>query len=251
MVVWGRTVGFPLTPPLFQVLLFQPISCVNSIWTAISRLRAVRTCCCPKQRREAGMPVYGGVWQLCVFACEKWSMCALSQTQNALHTMDMTRRVNPGHIIITAVESMLDLVRDVTWGFEGDLALFAFDVLTQEQILEQVPGRRSFIWVRLKAGKDEGFGLRRKRLWDLRMDLKHAHLKRKGMNGGDALWLIIAYWKVWTIHIILQKIMHLYNKKNIAYTTMIHILYSVHFVWYDYLLFLFIILKINNLILLL
>lgn len=208
MVAWGRTVGFPLTPPLFQVLLFQPISCASSIWTAIGRLRAVRTCCeDPRQRREAGMPGYGGVWQLCVFACEKLSMCALSQTQNALHTMDMTRRVNPGHIIITAVESMLDLVRDVTWGFESDLALFAFDVLTQEQILEQVPSRRSFIWVRLEAGKDEGFGLWRKRLWDLRMDLKHAHLveKKTEMNRGDALRLIIAHWKVWTIHNILQK----------------------------------------------
>lgn len=101
------------------------------------------------------------------------------KTQNALHTMDGTRGVNPGHVIVTAAESVLDSVRDVTWGFESDLVLFAFDVLTQEWILEQVAGRRSFIWVRLKAGKDEGFGLRRKRLWDLRMDLKHAHLVQR------------------------------------------------------------------------
>jgi len=176
MVEWAHTVGFPLTPPLFQVLLFQPISCASSIWTAIGRLRAVRTCCeDPRQHSEAGMPGYGGggLAALCVCLREMIHV----QTQNALHTMDMTRRVNPGHTIITAVESMLDLVRDVTWGFESDLALFAFDVLTQEQILEQVPGRRSFIWVRLKAGKDEGFGLWWKRLWDLRMDLKHAHLQ--------------------------------------------------------------------------
>lgn len=179
MVAWGHTVGFPLTPPLFQVLLFQPISCASSIWTAIGRLRAVRTCCeDPRQRREAGMLGYrGGLAALCVCLREMIHVRSLTDPKCLTHHGYDQKGQPRSHYYHSCGKQ--DLVRDFTWGFESDLALFAFDVLTQEQILEQVPSRRSFIWVRLEAGKDEGFGLWRKRLWDLRMDLKHAHLVEK------------------------------------------------------------------------
>ncbi len=177
-VMWGCIVDFPLSRLLSQVLLFLPISCVNSIWSVRGWLRAVRACYeYPRQRRDVGMLGYGGGGGLAALrVCLRKRFYVYShKAQNALHTMDVIRRVNSGRSIMTAAESMLD----VTWGFESDLVLFAFDVLTQEWIFEQVPGHRSFIWVRLKAGKDEGFGLWRKRLWDLRMDLKHAHLVRR------------------------------------------------------------------------
>ncbi len=176
--MWGCIVDFPLSRLLSQVLLFLPISCVNSIWSVRGWLRAVRACYeYPRQRRDVGMLGYGGGGGLAALrVCLRKRFYVYShKAQNALHTMDVIRRVNPGRSIMTAAEIMLD----VTWGFESDLVLFAFDVLTQEWIFEQVPGHRSFIWVRLKAGKDEGFGLWRKRLWDLRMDLKHAHLVRR------------------------------------------------------------------------
>ena len=35
------------------------------------------------------------------------------------------------------------------------------------------------VGVGLEAAQDEGFGLRRHGLWDLWMDLEHAHLQRK------------------------------------------------------------------------
>ncbi len=80
-VVWGCIVDFPLSRLLSQVLLFLPISCVNSIWSVRGWLRAVRACYeYPRQRRDVGMLGYGGgVWQLCVFACEKGSMCTLTR----------------------------------------------------------------------------------------------------------------------------------------------------------------------------
>ncbi len=143
--------------------------------------------------RHAGL-WWGGLAALRVCLRKRFYVYS-HKAQNALHTMDVTRRVNPGRSIMTAAKSMLD----VTWGFESDLVLFAFDVLTQEWILEQVPGHRSFIWVRLKAGKDEGFGLWRKRLWDLRMDLKHAHLVRREQRRMEEMIFINSLSQIWKI----------------------------------------------------
>ncbi len=86
-VVWGRIVDFLLSPPLSQVLLFLPISCVSSIWTARGRLRAVRACYeSPSQRRDAGMLGWGGIggwFGSSVFACQN-VLCALSQGPKCL-----------------------------------------------------------------------------------------------------------------------------------------------------------------------
>lgn len=64
-----------------------PISCVSSIWTAIGRLRAVRTCCeNPRQRREAGMLGYGGgLAALCVCLREMFYVRSLTDPKCLTH----------------------------------------------------------------------------------------------------------------------------------------------------------------------
>lgn len=62
---------------------------------------------------------------------------------------------------------------------EAALALLLAAGDSEELICEQVEGCGSMVGVRLKAAQDEGLGLWRHGLWDLWMDLKHAHLKIK------------------------------------------------------------------------
>jgi len=49
----------------------------------------------------------------------------------------------------------------------------------EELVGEQVEGGGAAVRVRLKAAQDEGFGLKRHGIWDLWVDLKHAHLQTK------------------------------------------------------------------------
>ena len=62
---------------------------------------------------------------------------------------------------------------------EAALALLLAAGDGEELVGEQVEGGGAAVRVGLKAAQDEGFGLQRHGLWDLRVDLKHAHLQRK------------------------------------------------------------------------
>lgn len=64
----------------------------------------------------------------------------------------------------------------LTWRLEGDLALLAFGVVSDEGVPEEVGADGSFQRIRLEAAQDERLGLQGQRLWDLRVDLKHPHL---------------------------------------------------------------------------
>lgn len=62
---------------------------------------------------------------------------------------------------------------------EAVLALLLAAGDGEELVGEQVQGGGAVVRVRLKAAQDEGFGLQRHGIWDLRVDLKHAHLQTK------------------------------------------------------------------------
>lgn len=60
---------------------------------------------------------------------------------------------------------------------EATLALLLAAGDRQELVREQVEGGRPAVRVRLEAAQDESLGLQRHGLWDLRVDLEHAHLR--------------------------------------------------------------------------
>lgn len=67
----------------------------------------------------------------------------------------------------------------LTWWFEGDLALLALGVVSDKSVSEEVRGDGPLVRVRLEAAQNERLGLQRQGLWDLGVDLKHAHLSRR------------------------------------------------------------------------
>lgn len=66
---------------------------------------------------------------------------------------------------------------------EAALALLLAAGDCEELVGEQVEGGGAPVRVGLEAAQDEGFGLQRHGLWDLRVDLEHAHLQRGDGNG--------------------------------------------------------------------
>lgn len=60
---------------------------------------------------------------------------------------------------------------------EATLALLLAAGDGEELVGEQVQSGGTTIRVGLKAAQDEGFGLQRHGVWDLWVDLKHAHLQ--------------------------------------------------------------------------
>lgn len=79
----------------------------------------------------------------------------------------------------------------LTWRFEGDLALLAFSVVSNEGVSEEVGGDGSFQRVWLEATQNEGLGLQRQRLWDFWVDFKHPHLQQNSINSHVQCKIII------------------------------------------------------------
>lgn len=82
------------------------------------------------------------------------------------------------HQTVPVVSLALSLRRSARLGPTGEatLALLLAAGDCQKLVCQQVQGGGAAVRVGLEAAQDESLGLQRHGLWDLRVDLKHAHL---------------------------------------------------------------------------